>query len=69
MSTSVQRVFTYIRQNPIAVYIGGGLILHQLRMYSVQKSYQENYARYDVERQVELQEYLSHGLKGAEQKH
>jgi len=52
--SALQRALNYMRANPIAVYIGGGIILHQLRSISVSNAYNENFARFDVERQLEL---------------
>jgi hypothetical protein len=38
-------------------------LLHQLRHYSVAKAYNQHFARYDIERKIELQEYLAHGTQ------
>lgn len=57
--SGVQRLFNYCRANPVAVYIGGGLVLHALRTFSVNQAYTQNFAKYDVERQRELEAYLA----------
>lgn len=57
--SGVQRIFNYCKQNPVAVYIGGGVVLHLLRTFSVNQAYEQNFARFDVERQRELEAYLA----------
>ena len=57
--SGIQRLFTYCRQNPVALYIGGGFVLHLLRTISVNQAYQQHFARFDVERKRELEEYLA----------
>ena len=54
-----QRVYNYCCQNPVATYLGGGVVLHLLRSFSVNQAYTQNFARYDVERQHELEQYLA----------
>ena len=62
--SGLQRLTTFAKQNPVALYIGGGVLLHVLRTFSVNQAYQQNFARYDVERQRELEAYLaSHPAK------
>ena len=56
-----QRTLTYIRQNPIAVYFGGAVFLSILRQRQVGQAYQQNFARYDVERRQELERFLAEG--------
>jgi len=57
--SGIQRVLNYCRQNPVAVYIGGGVVLHLLRTISVNAAYNQHFARFDVERQRELEQYLA----------
>lgn len=57
--SGLQRLFTYARENPVAVYIGGGVVLHLLRTFSVNSAYQQHFVRYDIERKHELEEYLA----------
>jgi hypothetical protein len=57
--SGIQRVLNYCRANPVAVYIGGGLVLHTLRTFSVNQAYEQNFARFDVERQRELEQFLA----------
>ena len=57
--SGLQRVWNYCLQNPVALYIGGGVVLHVLRTVAVNNAYQQNFARYDVERKRELEEYLA----------
>lgn len=57
--SGLQRVFDFCRSNPVAVYIGGGFLLHTLRTYSVNQAYNQHFAKYDVERQRELEAYLA----------
>lgn len=59
--SGVQRFINYARNYPIATYIIGGIILHSLRSYSVSYQYRKHFARYDVERQKELEQYLAEG--------
>lgn len=56
--SGVSRFFNYCRQNPLAVYFGGAVVLHLLRGAAVKQAYYENFYRYDVERQRELEKYL-----------
>lgn len=66
MSGAFNRLWNYCRQNPVTIYIGGGLFLHTLRTISVNQAYEQNFAKYDVERQRELEEYLaSHPTTGS----
>lgn len=57
--SGLQRLFNYCRQNPVALYLGGGFALHCLRTLAVNNAYQQHFARYDVERKRELEEYLA----------
>lgn len=57
--SGIQRLWNYCRENPVAIYLGGGVLLHTLRTFSVNQAYQSNFARYDVERQRELEAYLA----------
>lgn len=57
--SGLQRIFNYCRANPVAIYIGGGVILHTLRTISVNQAYDQHFARYDVERQRELEAFLA----------
>jgi hypothetical protein len=57
--SGIQRVWNYCRQNPVALYLGGGVFLHFLRNISVNQAYAQNFARFDVERQRELEAYLA----------
>lgn len=59
----VQRLFTLARENPLAAYIVGGVSLHVIRSFAVSNVYQQNYLKYDVERQKELEAFLAHGIK------
>lgn len=52
-------MWNYCRQNPVALYIGGGFVLHALRTAAVNQAYEEHFARYDVERKRELEQYLA----------
>lgn len=57
--SGIQRVFNFVRANPVALYIGGGFVLHTLRSFSVNAAYNQNFAKYDVERKHELEEFLA----------
>lgn len=57
--SGIQRLLNYCRQNPVALYIGGGFALHFLRTFAVNSAYQQHFARFDVERRRELEEYLA----------
>ncbi len=57
--SGIQRLWNYCRQNPVALYLGGGFVLHVLRTVSVNQAYQQHFARFDVERRRELEEYLA----------
>lgn len=57
--SGLQRLTNYVKQNPVALYIGGGVVLHLLRTISVNNAYQQNFTRFDVERQRELEQYLA----------
>lgn len=57
--SGMQRVFNYARTNPAVVYIAGGLVLNFVRSYSVAQAYQQNFAKYDVERKAELEAFLT----------
>lgn len=59
--TLAAKFFNYCRANPIAVYLGGGVGLYVLRNYSVEHQYQTHFLKHDVERKLELQEYLAQG--------
>lgn len=52
--SGVARFLTYVRQNPIAVYLAGGVVLHFARSLAVQSAYQQHFAQYDIEREREL---------------
>jgi hypothetical protein len=53
------RLFNYCKQNPIALYLGGGVVIHLLRSVSVNNAYRQHFAKFDVERHRELEQYLS----------
>ena len=57
--SGLQRFFNYCKANPVAIYLGGGVALHILRSFSVNQAYQQNFARFDIERKRELEEYLA----------
>ena len=57
--SGIQRVFNFARANPVAVYIGGGFLLHTLRSFAVNAAYEQNFAKYDVERKRELEAFLA----------
>lgn len=57
--SGLQRLFNYCKQNPAAFYLGGGFALHCLRTLNVNNAYQQHFARFDVERKRELDEYLA----------
>lgn len=59
--SGVQRAINYVRNYPIATYIIGGFVLHSLRSYSVNYSYKKHFARYDIERKQELEQFLAEG--------
>lgn len=37
--SGLQRVWNYCLQNPVALYIGGGVVLHVLRTVAVNNAY------------------------------
>jgi cell wall-associated NlpC family hydrolase len=57
--SGIQRLWNYCRENPVAIYIGGGVFVHALRTFSVNRAYAEHFAKFDVERQRELEAYLA----------
>jgi hypothetical protein len=61
--SGIQRVFNYARANPVALYIGGGFILHTLRSFAVNAAYDQHFTKYDVERKRELEEFLANHQK------
>ncbi len=61
--TGVQRAWNFVVQNPVAIYIGGGILLGIIRTNAVNGAYRRNYAVFDQERRRELEEYLAQGKK------
>jgi hypothetical protein len=61
--SGIQRVLNFARANPVAVYIGGGFLLHTLRTMAVNQAYDQNFTRYDFERKRELEEFLANHQK------
>jgi hypothetical protein len=57
--SGIQRVWNYCIQNPVALYLGGGFVLHTLRTATVNDAYRQHFAHNDVERQRELEEFLA----------
>ena len=65
--SGIQRIWSYCRENPVALYLGGGVLLHTLRTATVNRCYTQYFARNDVERKLELEEFLSTHPKPQEQ--
>jgi hypothetical protein len=51
----IQRSLNYMRSNPVASYILGGLVLASLRESAVRDYYAKHYHRFDLERKRELE--------------
>lgn len=56
--------FTLIKQNMLWTYVGVGLGLNIIRKRMVDKAYEENFARYDLERKSEFKEKMSKSTQG-----
>lgn len=46
--SAIQRLFNYTRQNPIAAYLAGGVLLHFFRSFAVNAAYNQHFAHFDV---------------------
>lgn len=54
-TTFVQRTINYMRNNPVATYLIGGILIAASRESQVQNYYTKNFHRFDVERRQELE--------------
>jgi predicted solute-binding protein len=50
-----------MRNNPVASYIIGGIVLSTLRESAIRDYYAKHYHRFDLERKRELEEFLANG--------
>lgn len=57
--SGIQRILGMTKTNPVAVYIGGGVLLHLLRSFAVNAAYQKHFTQFDVDRQRELEQHLA----------
>ena len=48
--SAFRRIWDFSRANPVTLYLAGGIVLHVLRTVSVNAAYNQNFARFDVER-------------------
>jgi hypothetical protein len=53
------RLVNYSKTNPVALYIGGGVLLHLVRSFAVNAAYTQHFSAYDVERKRELESHLA----------
>lgn len=61
--SGVQTLWNYCRQNPVAFYIGGGILLHIIRNGAVNSAYKQNFLKFDIERRQELEKFMNQETK------
>ena len=57
--SGLQRLGTYVRTHPVAMFLVGGVALQIARSIQVTNTYNQHFKKYDVQRRKELEEILA----------